>query len=59
VGLVDLLAVFALFDNNPARINELEAEFDVVTPELIRETAKEYLRQTNRSVITLKPGANQ
>lgn len=59
VGLVDLLAVFALFDDDPARINRLEQEFDVVTPDLIRETAQEYLRQTNRSVITLKPGANQ
>jgi predicted Zn-dependent peptidase len=59
IGLVDLLAVFALFDDDPSRINRLEAEFDVVTPELIRETAKEYLRPTNRSVAVLKPGAGQ
>ncbi|WP_425408630.1 M16 family metallopeptidase [Hyphococcus sp.] len=59
IGLVDTLAVFALFDDNPERINGLEEEFDVVTPELIRETAQEYLRSTNRSVITLKPGAEQ
>lgn len=58
-GLADLLAVFALFDDDPSRINRLEAEFDVVTPELVRETAKAYLRKTNRSVITLKPGAGQ
>ena len=59
IGLVDLLAVFALFDDDPSRINRLEEEFDVVTPELIRETAKEYLRPTNRSTIVLKPGAGQ
>ncbi len=59
IGLVDLLAVFALFDDDPERINRLESEFDVVTPELIQQTAQEYLRQTNRSVITLKPGAEQ
>lgn len=57
VSFVDLLAVFALFDDDPARINRLEGEFDVVTPELIRETAREYLRPTNRSIITLRPAA--
>jgi zinc protease len=33
-GTADLLASFALFDDNPARINTLEAEFRKVTPEL-------------------------
>lgn len=55
-GLVDLLASFALFDGNPERVNTLEQEIAGVTPELIRKTAREYLRSTNRSVITLKPG---
>lgn len=59
VSLVDLLAVFALFDDDPARINRLESEFDVVTPELIRETAREYLRPANRSIITLQPATNE
>ncbi len=57
VSFVDLLAAFALFDDDPERINRLESEFDVVTPELIRTTAQEYLRPTNRSIITLVPGA--
>ena len=57
IGLVDLLAVFALFDDNPARVNALESEFDIVTPELIRDTAKEFLRSTNRSVIILNPAS--
>lgn len=59
IGLIDLLAVFALFDDDPERVNRLEDEFDVVTPELIRETAREYLRSTNRSIVVLKPGAGQ
>ncbi len=58
VSFVDLLAAFALFDDDPSRINRLESEFDVVTPELIRSTALEYLRPTNRSVITLVPGTD-
>jgi predicted Zn-dependent peptidase len=54
-GLVDLLASFALFDDNPSRINTLEADFDQVTPELIKATAIEYLRSTNRTVIRRLP----
>lgn len=55
-GRADLLASFALFDDKPTKINELEAKFKEVTPELIIETAKEYLRKTNRTVLTLTPG---
>ena len=57
IGLVDLLASFALFDDDPGRVNRLAGELEGVTPETIRATAREYLRPTNRSVITLKPGA--
>ena len=54
-GLMDLLASFSLFDDDPARVNTLEARFDAVTPELIQKTAQEYLRPGNRTVIELKP----
>ena len=54
-GRADLLASFALFDNDPARINTLEDEFRKVTPELIQQTAQEYLRATNRTVLTVEP----
>lgn len=57
LGLVNLLASFALFDDDPTRVNRIGQEFAVVTPELIRKTARDYLRSTNRSVITLIPGA--
>ncbi|MFK7885885.1 MAG: M16 family metallopeptidase [Gammaproteobacteria bacterium] len=56
-GTADLLASFALFDDNPARINRLEREFDAVTPALIQRTVREYLRPTNRTVLTVLPGA--
>ena len=55
-GKVDLLASFALFDDNPARINELEAQFKQVSPELIKATVKEYLRPGNRTTLTIIPG---
>jgi predicted Zn-dependent peptidase len=58
-GTADLLASFALFDDNPGRINQLEPEFRKVTPQLLQNTAREYLRSTNRTVLvieTKKPG---
>jgi len=54
-GLMDLLASFALFDDDPARVNSLVGQFDKVTPELIQKTAQEYLRPGNRTVIELQP----
>ena len=56
LGLVDLLACFALFDDDPARINRIEAEFAKVTPELVKKTAQEYLRKDNRTVLLVEPG---
>jgi predicted Zn-dependent peptidase len=54
-GLMDLLASFALFDDDPARVNSLVGQFDKVTPDLILKTAQEYLRSGNRTVIELQP----
>jgi predicted Zn-dependent peptidase len=58
-GRTDLLASFALFDDDPGRINTLEAEFDKVTPELLQATAKEYLRPTNRTILEIVPKPKQ
>jgi len=57
IGRADLLASFALFDDDPARINTLEDEFRKVTPELIKKTAQEYLRSTNRTILIIDPKA--
>ena len=56
-GRANLLASFALFDDDPARINRLEAEFAKVTPELVMRTAQEYLAPANRTILTIVPGA--
>jgi predicted Zn-dependent peptidase len=58
-GLVDLLAVGALWEDDPNWVNRLEAGFDAVTPELLLATAQEYLRPTNRSILLVQPGAAQ
>ncbi len=59
LGRADLLCSFALFDDNPARINELEDEFKKITPADVESTIAEYLRKTNRTILTLKPLAGQ
>ena len=56
-GRANLLAAFALFDADPGRINRLEDEFRKVTPELIQKTAREFLRPTNRTILTIIPKA--
>ena len=58
-GRANLLASFALFEDDPGRINRLEEEFAKVTPELIQKTAVEFLRSTNRTVLTISPKAAQ
>jgi zinc protease len=57
VGRANLLACFALFDDDPGEINRLESEFRRVTPELLQKTAQEYLRPTNRTVLIVQPKA--
>lgn len=57
-GVADLLACFTLFDDDPWRINRLDSEFNIITPELIQRTAKEYLRRGNRLVLEVNNGGN-
>jgi predicted Zn-dependent peptidase len=58
-GRANLLASFALFDDNPSMINSIEKNLRSVTPELIQKTADQYLRKTNRTVLTIVPLANK
>jgi predicted Zn-dependent peptidase len=46
-----------LFDNDPGKINEIEANMAAVTPELIQQVAQDYLRPENRSLLFLEAGA--
>jgi zinc protease len=54
-GRANLLAAFALFDDDPGKINRLEDEFKKVTPAMIQKAAREYLRPTNRTILTITP----
>ena len=55
-GLLDLLASFALFDDDPARINHIESDFRAVQPELISEVARRYLTPAKRTIQVVVPG---
>jgi len=55
-GRANLLASFALFDDDPSKINQLEDGFDKVTPALLQKTAQDYLRPGNRTVYVITPG---
>jgi predicted Zn-dependent peptidase len=54
-GRADMLAAFALFDNDPSRINTLEGEFRKITPAVMQRTIQEYLRPTNRTIVVVNP----
>jgi zinc protease len=56
-GRANLLASFALFDDRPQRINQIEAAFAEITSEQLQKTAQEYLRPGNRTILTIVPGA--
>jgi predicted Zn-dependent peptidase len=53
LGKLDLLASFALFDNDPSKINLIEREINTITPEIIQRTAQEFLHPTNQTVVVL------
>jgi zinc protease len=55
-GLADLLASFELIEGDANRVNDLEARFAAVTPELVAEVAQQYLRRENRVILELRPG---
>ncbi len=56
-GRADLLASFALIDGDALRINEVDARFAEVTPELVHEVARNYLRPDGRVVLSINPTA--
>ncbi|MGZ8544206.1 MAG: M16 family metallopeptidase [Flavisolibacter sp.] len=57
LGKVNLLACFALFDDDPSRINKLESEFKKLTPQVIRQTVQQYLVPENRTILIIEPKA--
>ena len=56
-GRADLLASFALIDGDAARLNEMDAKFAEVTPELVHQVARDYLCPDGRAVLSINPTA--
>jgi len=56
-GRADLLASFALIDGDAARINEVDAQLAAVTPDLVHQVARDYLRPDGRAVLSINPTA--
>lgn len=56
-GVADLLASFELLEGDASRVNEIDARFAAVTPDLLRQTAVEYLRSSNRNILSVEAGA--
>lgn len=54
-GAADLLASYALFEDDPSRVNHIEDEFRKVTPEIIKKTVAEYLTPQNRTILIVDP----
>jgi zinc protease len=59
LGKVDLLACFALFDDDPGEINTLVDNFNKITPDDLQAAAKRYLRPQNRTVLELTVAPKQ
>ena len=57
LGRLNLLASFALFDNDPTKINQLDDGFAAITAAQIEKTAHAFLKRENRTVYTIVPGA--
>ncbi len=54
-GRLDLLASFALFDDNPTEINRIEASLDEVTAADIQTAAREYLSPPQATIYVRRP----
>jgi zinc protease len=54
-GRANLLGVFALFDDNPGRINMILGELDKVTLDDVKAAANRWLVSTNRTSIDSRP----
>ncbi len=54
-GLMHLLACFALFDDEPGRVNTVLDGFGEVTPAEAQRVAQKYLVAKNRSIVLRRP----
>jgi predicted Zn-dependent peptidase len=56
-GRANLLGAFALFDDDPGRINTILQELDKVTVADVRAAAARWLVPTNRTTLDSRPAA--
>jgi zinc protease len=56
-GRANLLGVFALFDDDPGRINTILAEIDNVTVDEVKAAANKWLVPANRTWLDSRPAA--
>ncbi|MDP2390030.1 MAG: insulinase family protein, partial [Acidobacteriota bacterium] len=56
-GRANLLAAFALFDDDPGRINTILGELEKVTVDDVKAAAGRWLVPTNRTSIDSRPAA--
>ena len=56
-GRANLLGIFALFDDDPARINTILSELDKVTLDDVKAAAAKWLVPANRTSIDSRPAA--
>jgi predicted Zn-dependent peptidase len=54
-GRANLLAAFALFDNDPGRINTILEELDKVTVDDVKAAAGRWLVRSNQTSIDSRP----
>jgi zinc protease len=58
-GLMHYLACFALFDNDPQRVNSVLEGFMTVTAPQVQSVAQKYLVRKNRAVLIRRPVAKE
>jgi predicted Zn-dependent peptidase len=54
-----LVSLFHLKTGDAQRVNDLLGHYEAVSPDDIIRVAREYLREDNRTVVTLKPVSPQ
>ncbi|KIC90627.1 hypothetical protein HY58_11845 [Flavihumibacter sp. ZG627] len=55
LAVSEMLACFALFDDDPARYNSIEPSFNKVDHSMIMQTVANWMKTSNRTVLVLTP----
>ena len=55
LAVTEMLACFALFDDDPAQYNTIETSFNIVDASIIKQTLANWLKPSKRTVLVLTP----